>query len=143
MKKVCRSYLALKHDVVTMRLPFPFLQDFSITHKTHGAAKIHWVFYEDAMASVAFENHVPSCFIDVDDLFDLSGAWDVDFGKLARRATAFKASYERRRNELINSSLDQLKREERWYQWYGRASTSLVKKEVKSKYRSEPLLVDS
>ena len=48
MKKVSKSYLALKHDVVTMGLPFPFLQDFSVVYKTRG-------------------------LIEVDELFDLSG----------------------------------------------------------------------
>mgnify|MGYP001263542045 CR=1 FL=1 len=56
MKKVSKSYLALKHDVVTMGLPFPFLQDFSVVYKTRGVGTIVWVEYDNKDVAVSFEN---------------------------------------------------------------------------------------
>jgi hypothetical protein len=52
MKKVSKSYLALKHDVVTMGLPFPFLQDFSVVYKTRGVGTIVWVEYDNKDVAV-------------------------------------------------------------------------------------------
>lgn len=45
MKKISKSYLTLKHDVVTMGLPYPFLKGFSVVHKTYGAGTVAGVYH--------------------------------------------------------------------------------------------------
>ena len=129
MARAKKSYWMLKYDVIKMRLPFPFLENFPVRHQEFGEGMVKSVFYDKGCCFVEFQNQ-KSCNCKVNDLFDLSGMWTVDFDKLARRSDAYKASYEeeRRRHFVKITGLRDAKRH--WAEMYGAESLQRLILEV-------------
>ncbi len=80
------------------------------------------VFYDRGCYFVGFSNekeHEKELSCKVNELFDLSGMWVVDFDTLARKSEAYKASYENDRRELSNKMSNLRHANKHWARMYG------------------------
>jgi len=129
MARAKKSYWMLKYDVLTMRLPFPFLENFPVRHQEYGEGIVKGVIYDKGYCLVRFPNQ-KQCSCKVNELFDFSGMWTVDFDKLARRSDAYKASYEDERLDHFIKISSLHHAQKHWAKMYGSEELNRLIREV-------------